>query len=676
MRNMSLDKKPICDIIIITWNGLEYTKKCVESIEENTKNVDYRIIFVDNNSTDGTVEFLKQIKNSIILRNEENLGFAKAMNRGFEKVSAKYTVWLNNDTIVTSNWLKKLIDYLENDPKAGAIGPVSNGTGIIQKVEGLEENDYTSISEFGRKISKEFKNKVVEYHRIAGFCIVMKSELITKIGKLDETFNFGGYDDDDYCKRIRDAGYKILIANDVFIYHKSGATFSQIKDPDLDLSFLMQKSRRILLRKWAGLQKTKNNSIQTSKEPLVSVIMATKDREQIISRAINSVIAQQYKNWELIVVNDGGHDLTELIKKKSDSRIRLLNLPTNHGKSFANNLAIKESKGEIVAHLDDDDLWYPNHLHVAMKELTKNEYRQFVYTDYIKVDCTIDPSGRQIPIKKEVIQLKDVRSEPVEEINFIPNFCMVHRKSLYDDAGTYDELLQYYEDWDIIRRFSRCAYFVHIPEISGEYWINQFSPTRNSEALIDKNLQRVLTYIKSKNLSLSNSILYDLERTDKLVKLDELKKAFKIYKRILEKDPEFCPAIEGCADRKFTLRDYGESAKYWNKLIKLNPFNLHYYIRSAQNSIYVGDYQEAKKLLESALIISDDSSCYYLLQNCYNSLGNAKTAKFIKNKASVVAENINLKDIEEFLLALYNKSPFYRKLLISSYKLLRKLIQI
>ena len=107
-----LNDKIECDIIIITWNGLEYTKRCLNSIEKYTKNVDYRIIFVDNASSDGTVEYLKQIQNSILISNNENRGFAKAMNQGFEKISAKFTVWLNNDTIVTSNWLRRLIDHL------------------------------------------------------------------------------------------------------------------------------------------------------------------------------------------------------------------------------------------------------------------------------------------------------------------------------------------------------------------------------------------------------------------------------------------------------------------------------------------------------------------------------------------------------------------------------------
>jgi len=671
-KNIEFPNSPLCDIILITFNGLEFTKKCVESIESNTKDIHYRYIFVDNNSTDGTLEYLKTVPNSVLISNTENLGFVKAMNQGFEKVIGKYVVWLNNDTIVTPNWLSILVKDLENNPNASAIGPMSNGTGVMQSVDEWDgKPTQKEVSNFAKKFHEKNKDQVFEYHRIAGFCIVMKSELIAEIGKLDETFNVGGYDDDDYCKRIREAGYKILIAEDVFIYHKSGATFSRAKDPDFDLAFLMQKGRRRFLRKWISPRKNKD-SLTPEDEPLVSIIMATKDRLSIIPNAINSVINQNYKNWELVLVNDGGQSLEELVMKYSDTRIKYINLETNRGKSHANNLGIKKSNGEIIAYLDDDDRWYPNHLELAVKELTKCETRKLVYTDHTKVECIMDSNGMQYPLRKEIIELKEARSNSIDNMNFIPNLSVVHKKTLIDMVGNYDEKLDYYEDWDLLRRFSKCSYFVHVPEVTGEYWINQTGHNRNTVALLDKNLKNVMKYIKNKEIFLSDSVVTQLTKADKMVKKNILQEAFAIYKEILEKDPDFYPAVEGCADRLFSLKDYSKSQQYWNKLIMLNPIILSAYLRGAQNLIYLEEYQEAKKLLEFALIISDDKSCYYLLHNCYKSLGNQKTSEFIKRKTSIIAENINLKDVEEFLMNLYNKNIFYRKLFIFGYKLLKK----
>jgi len=86
----------------------------------------------------------------------------------------------------------------------------------------------------------------------------------------------------------------------------------------------MQKGRRYFLHKWITKQK-KENSLSLKDQPLVSIIMATKDREKIISNAINSILNQTYKNWELVIVNDGGTSLENLISNYSDSRIKYIN---------------------------------------------------------------------------------------------------------------------------------------------------------------------------------------------------------------------------------------------------------------------------------------------------------------------------------------------------------------
>ena len=670
-----LRKKDIdCDIIIVTRNGLEYTKKCVESIKKNTSDVNYRIIFIDNNSTDETLGYLKTIENSILISNSQNLGFIKAMNQGFEKVKATYTVWLNNDTIVTPHWLYYLIEHVENNPKAAAIGPVSNGTGIIQKVENFEhEPTLEKINDFGRILHTKNSGSVIEYHRIAGFCIVMKSELISKIGKLDEGFGMGGYDDDDYCRRIRNVGYKVLIAEDVFIYHKSGVSFSLSGDPDLQLPFLIQKNRQKFLDKWVGI---KSNLIEQKNQPLVSIVMPTKDREYIIPRAIRSIIEQTYKNWELLVINDGGKDIKHVIDEFADSRIKYINLEKNYGKSYANNFGIKKSGGKIIAYLDDDDILHPNHLELSVSYLLKYPSRHVVYSDYIKVHSIPNKTGVYFPLKKEVVHIKDAKYDTFNEMNLIPNFCLVHLKSVFKKIEKYDESLEYYEDWDFIRRLSKQFYFIHIPQITGEYWAAISGETRNLRALIDPNLVNINEYIKNKKTSSQDSILQTDELADKMVNRKELGKAFEKYQAILETDPEYIPALEGAADRKFTLRKYEDSTYYWKKLLQYNPNNLYYYNKTAQVFLFSNNYQGAKEIIEYALAISDDKNNYFILQQCYRNLNNKITSKFIQKKVAITAENINFHEVEQFLLDLYNKSTFHRKLLVLGYKILKKLSKI
>lgn len=674
--NQSNNEKT-CGIIIITHNNLDYTKKCIKSIEANTKGVNYRYIFVDNDSTDGTVDYLKKIKNSVLISNTENMGFAKAMNQGLEKVTSKYTVWLNNDTIVTPQWLHYLINHLEKIPNAGAIGPISNATGIIQRDNTWEgKPNVEEVSIFGQKWHKENYGKVIEFHRIAGFCIVMKSELIEKVGFLDEQFNFGGYDDDDYCLRIRNAGYKILIAEDVFIHHKSGATFTSIRNPDYDLGFLMQKLRREFLKKWVPneiqIKKTVDEK-ENGKNPLVSIILPTKNRPKIIQNAINSIIKQSYKNWELVVVNDGGNDISDIIERIGDKRIKYFNCEQSMGKSHANNLGIKKASAEIIAYLDDDDRWLPNHLEASVKGLLKHKSRQFTYSDYIKIDCLIDENDIQIPTRKELILQMEARDNSLKETNFIPNFSVVHYRSLFDLVGYYDEELKYYEDWDIFRRFSQIVRFTHVPEVTGEYWISQQGITRNISALLDKNLLKIKEYIKNKKIDGHSEPLDLLSKGDKLRENSKFESAKNMYEKILKIDPDFFPAVEGIADCFYNLKELGVAKKYYLKFLKLNLNLLLPYTRIAECLMNENKYNEAKKLLEFGLIIADDRLCYDLLQNCYKKLGKKESANFIKRKTIHVAENLDHREVEETLLKLYSKSSFWRFIFTLGYKFIKKI---
>jgi len=399
--------------------------------------------------------------------------------------------------------------------------------------------------------------------------------------------------------------------------------------------------------------------------------MATKDREKIILNAINSIINQTYKNWELVIVNDGGTNLENTINSLSNSRIKYINLEENKGKSHANNIAIKKSSGEIFAYLDDDDRWHKNHLEITVRELLKHKTRSLVFTNYVKVDCKVVDNEKQIPIRKEIVELKEQRANQVAYGNFIPNLNTVHKKSLFEQAGMFDEQLNYLEDWDLLRRFSKFTYFNHIPEVTGEYWINQIDTTRNITAIMDKNQKNVIKYIQSKEISDSNPIVNDLKTATSLFEKKKFLEAAKIYKNFLQSDPDFFSVVKKYCDCLVNLNKFTEAKEYYNKLEELNPYLLSVHLNAAQNLVKIEEYEEAKKKLEYALILADDRNCYKLLQHCYKKLGNFHTYEFIKNKTSTMPENINLREVQEFLEDLYLRSPFYRKLLIFGYKFLK-----
>lgn len=217
--------KNITSIVILTYNKLEYTKLCIDSVRKYTEDGTYEIIVVDNNSTDETVEWLSQQNDLRVIFNDSNLGFPKGCNQGIEIALGKQILLLNNDTIVTEGWLENLNSALYSNDYIGATGAVSNSCSNYQSIS-VDYQNIEGISDFSRKISQLNKGKYEKRARLIGFCMLIKRCIVEEIGLLDEIFTPGNFEDDDYSCRIRLAGYELLLCRDVFIHHFGSASFN------------------------------------------------------------------------------------------------------------------------------------------------------------------------------------------------------------------------------------------------------------------------------------------------------------------------------------------------------------------------------------------------------------------------------------------------------------------
>ncbi|WP_432665335.1 bifunctional glycosyltransferase family 2 protein/class I SAM-dependent methyltransferase [Wukongibacter baidiensis] len=217
----------LTSIVILTYNQLEYTKLCLKSIREYTDEATYEIIVVDNHSTDGTVQWLQEQEDIKVILNDENLGFPKGCNQGIKIANGDSILLLNNDTIVTRNWLINLRKCLFSHEKIGAVGPVTNVCGHYQRIQ----IPYRTIDEM--HIFAEQYNiisnpvKWDESIMLVGFCLLIKREAVERIGLLDERFTPGNYEDNDYCFRMKKSGYSLKICKDTFIHHFGNVSFNE-----------------------------------------------------------------------------------------------------------------------------------------------------------------------------------------------------------------------------------------------------------------------------------------------------------------------------------------------------------------------------------------------------------------------------------------------------------------
>lgn len=123
----------VTSIVILTHNKLDYTKLCIESIRTYTKPDQYELIVVDNASTDGTVAWLRGQPDIKVVWNQHNEGFPRGCNQGIEISTGDNILLLNNDTVVTANWLEQLTTALYSSDEIGAVGPATNSAAYYSR---------------------------------------------------------------------------------------------------------------------------------------------------------------------------------------------------------------------------------------------------------------------------------------------------------------------------------------------------------------------------------------------------------------------------------------------------------------------------------------------------------------------------------------------------------------
>jgi anaerobic magnesium-protoporphyrin IX monomethyl ester cyclase len=247
------------DIIIPTYENEDLTVACINSIKQHTDKEKYRIILVDNGSkSTSVVEDVLSDVESILHKFPTNKGFVEAINKGLEYSNAPYVCLLNNDTVVTSGWLNKLLNALHSDPQMGIVGPL---TGFAQHHgpdsqhsltlhEGIipdrkarfwtidEINSYLEIHHAGETKPAEF---------VAFLCALIKREVINKVGLLDTNYDMGMWDDVDYCMQAQRLGYKTAFALDTCIYHRGRSTFRLLEGKNLlNIEEMLKKNKRYL----------------------------------------------------------------------------------------------------------------------------------------------------------------------------------------------------------------------------------------------------------------------------------------------------------------------------------------------------------------------------------------------------------------------------------------------
>ncbi|MEK7159905.1 MAG: glycosyltransferase family 2 protein [Patescibacteria group bacterium] len=254
-------------IIIVNYNSKDFVLKCIKSIKDNytkeLKNNEYEIIVVDNASSDNSREVLEKEKDITFIYNSKNLGFSKANNAGIKKSSGRYVLFLNPDTIVYKDTIRKMIDFMEKEKQAGAAtckvvmgnGEIDDATHRGFPTPWNSLMFFTGLSRLFPK-SKVFNgyhmgwldmNKTHKIDALAGAFMLVRRTAGEEVNWWDEDYFFYG-EDLDFCYMLKQKGWKIYYVANASIFHHKGVS-GGIKKVSQNLT-TANKETKLRVTKW------------------------------------------------------------------------------------------------------------------------------------------------------------------------------------------------------------------------------------------------------------------------------------------------------------------------------------------------------------------------------------------------------------------------------------------
>jgi len=446
---LSITRKSIeCSIIIPVFNKLKYTKKCIDSLYKSSSLRSFELIVVDNNSSDGTREFLASRQDNItIITNTNNQGFAKACNQGARAAIGQYVIFLNNDTEVQPGWLDEFVKCCRQNHRIGAVGAkLLYADNTIQHAGVAIKNSPHPIFPYhihrGKQADSPEVNKVLEYQAVTGACMLVRRKVFEQIGGFDEEF-LNGYEDIDLCFRIGEAGYNVVYCPTSVVYHYESVSSGRFAHANHNIKRLHQK--------W------QNKIVPDEDVPeihgtdkLSSIVILTHNQIEYTKKCLESIYQHTPELFELIIVDNGSTDGTaaylesRVIGRQVGVEVKVIKNCGNRGFSAGNNQGIEAACGDYILLMNNDVVVTPGWLDRLIDCTKRNPGAGIVGPMSNNVSGpqlvkTVDYDLRTLEgLKRYSGRFAEQNSGNARRLMRVVGFCMLIKRAVIDKIGGLD----------------------------------------------------------------------------------------------------------------------------------------------------------------------------------------------------------------------------------------------
>ncbi|NLK23071.1 MAG: glycosyltransferase [Clostridiales bacterium] len=475
--------------IILTYNELEYTKVCIDSIRKYNNPDTYEIIIVDNNSTDGTVEWIKNQKDIKAVFNDDNKGFPKGCNQGISIANKNNDIMLlNNDTVLMTNSMFNMRMGLYSNDNIGATGAVSNNVSNCQMISETFE-DFDGYLKFANK--NNIPNEMLHEERVklVGFAMLIKREVLEKTGYLDERFTPGNFEDDDISLRIIMEGYKLLLCKDSYIHHFGSVSFRNVKG---GYNELLEKNNKKFIDKW-------NFSAYESQRFYKTIYKYIADKDNNILEinaggGSNLVSMRNEFNNRNYYAYEKNPNLIEMNRKLGINLIEDLNedkylgffdliilteyeIIQNRELMYSIKKLLNDENGTVIIVLDaykeDKNAFLNCEVEKFIKDFSKNNYKMVDYEalgseDEIAICTILFQNITANNIKKEVFQLLS-QGRITKALNYL---VILENTNIFDNVEAIREELE--DEFELINKIKFSIRRIDVDKLQG-YEINENS---------------------------------------------------------------------------------------------------------------------------------------------------------------------------------------------------------